>query len=186
MRQHRSGGVIRGLIAVGLLASVLSLTDQGQAQTTANGPYYSTPSWDQTLPAATRFVILSNFGGAAVLDRNTGLVWEKSPDTADGTWFDARGSCLSRNIGGQMGWRLPSVHELVSLIDPSVSGLTLPPGHPFTNVQSTFYWSATTTADGPTIAWGVSFGGGNAGNDRKALSAHPSWCVRGGNNADAY
>ena len=30
------------------------------AQTTANGPYYATPSWDQTLPASTRFIVLSN------------------------------------------------------------------------------------------------------------------------------
>ena len=53
---------------------------------TAAGPYYATPSWDQQLPASTRFVVLSNWidaahpsGGAAVLDRETGLVWEQSP-----------------------------------------------------------------------------------------------------------
>ena len=38
------------------------------------GPYYAMPSWDQTLPAATRFIVLTNMGSEAVLDRETGLV----------------------------------------------------------------------------------------------------------------
>jgi len=57
------------------------------AATTATGPYYANPSWDQQLPASTRFIVLSNWvdtahpsGGAAVLDRETGLIWEQSPD----------------------------------------------------------------------------------------------------------
>src|ERR1700675_378959 len=33
-------------LAIGFAGSVL-------AQTTANGPYYATPSWDQTLPVST-------------------------------------------------------------------------------------------------------------------------------------
>jgi hypothetical protein len=43
------------------------------AQTTANGPYFATPSWDQTLPASTRFIVLSNMNSDAVLDRETGV-----------------------------------------------------------------------------------------------------------------
>ena len=34
--------------------------------------------WSQILPAATRFQLV--MGGAAVLDRETGLVWEQSPE----------------------------------------------------------------------------------------------------------
>src|SRR5689334_6098081 len=66
------------LLAVTLIASSSSFVN---AQTTAAGPYYATPSWDQTLPASTRFIILSNFTSEAVLDRDTGLVWERSPST---------------------------------------------------------------------------------------------------------
>lgn len=69
------------------------------AQTTGNGPYYATPSWDQTLPSNTRFIVLSNFGGQAVLDRETGLVWEKSPSAAVGfTWDNAVFHCIA--MGG--------------------------------------------------------------------------------------
>ena len=36
------------------------------------------PTWSQKLPAAQRFTIVLD--GEAVLDKETGLVWEKSPD----------------------------------------------------------------------------------------------------------
>lgn len=184
MQQRRSvTGRLFGFIAMGL---VLLTTGQAQAQTTANGPYYATPSWDQTLPAATRFIILSNFNSAAVLDRNTGLVWEKSPGSAPQSWSNARLSCINRVIGSQKGWRLPAIAELASLVDPSVAfpGPTLPPGHPFTGVQPGLYWSATLLADSPFNPWGVDFIRGDV--DAFSSTGMRVWCVRGGSNADAY
>jgi hypothetical protein len=126
-------------------------------------------------------------GRAAVRDNETGLVWEQSPDTSMATWSDARFQCTSRTVGGRKGWRLPSVHELSSLVDPSVPfpGPTLPSGHPFTSVQSTPYWSATTHADDPTAAWVVDFEDGFVGTTSKPLN-DLVWCVRGGMNADQY
>jgi len=38
-------------------------------------------SWDRQINNPGRFQALSDFGGAAVLDRETQLVWEQSPDT---------------------------------------------------------------------------------------------------------
>jgi hypothetical protein len=160
-----------------------------RAQTVANGPYYAPPAWDQTLPVATRFIVLSNFASAAVLDRETGLVWEKSPATTTHTWISARFQCTSRVVGGRKGWRLPSVHELASLLDPSVPfpGPVLPAGHPFTNVQSSPYWSATTNADFTSDAWEVGFGSGNTSDAPKNTPDFArAWCVRGGMNADQY
>jgi hypothetical protein len=146
-----------------------------------------TQRWDQNLPGAQRFVILPAFNNDAVLDKNTGLVWEKSPAATATTWAGARNTCIGKNVGGQKGWRLSSIPELVSLIDPSVPspGPTLPPGHPFLNVQSEFYWSATADADGPSNAWYVLFLNGGVFTDSKTFSNHV-WCVRGGMNADAY
>ena len=46
-----------------------------RAPTITNGPYYAMPSWDQTLPAATRFVVLSNFANQAVLDSRPLFCW---------------------------------------------------------------------------------------------------------------
>ena len=156
-----------------------------QAQTTANGPYYATPSWDQTLPSPTRFIILSNFASAAVLDRNTGLVWEKAPATTPQNWSNARFNCIGKDVGGQKGWRLPSIPELTSLLHPANTSPALPTGHPFTDVQSGEYWSATTDAEFPTAAWvaGFDFSGVTALSKQATLRV---WCVRGGMNADQY
>lgn len=144
-------------------------------------------SWDDQIPLATnRFKVLTEFGGQAVLDRETQLVWERSPQTAPAKWSNARFDCTGKTVGNRKGWRLPSVHELASLVDPSVSpGPTLPPGHPFTNVQSDDYWSATTNAEFPDHAWEVLFGGGVVTATTKD-DGDFVWCVRGGMNADAY
>jgi hypothetical protein len=157
------------------------------AQTVANGPYYATPAWDQTLPSAQRLIVLANFNQEAVLDRETGLVWEKSPSTVPEVWDNARRSCNNRKTGGRMGWRLPSVHELSSLLDPaapSSSGQAMPPtlpaGHPFINVNGAFnpYWSATTLAENATVAWVVFFNPQLVTANAKAVT-HLVWCVRG-------
>lgn len=148
--------------------------------------------WDQALPAATRFVILTAFNSDAVLDKNTGLVWENSPQTEGLLWGSALSTCLNKNVGGQIGWRLPSIPELASLIDRSVAdpGPTLPPGHPFLNVApnvlSIDYWSATTFSPDTTIAWTVRFSNGRVGGANKTGGSLQLWCVRGGMNADAY
>jgi hypothetical protein len=149
----------------------------------------STLRWDQNLPAAQRFVILAAFNNDAVLDKNTGLVWEKSPATTANPWGLARSTCLNKNVGGQKGWRLPAIAELTSLINPSVpsSGPALPPGHPFTNVLSLTYWSASTVTDNPANGWTVNFVSSDAvSNLNQKTDTFRLWCVRGGMNADQY
>jgi hypothetical protein len=175
-----------------VISIVMGASAHTQAQTTANGPYYAEPAWDQKLNCTAttncrRFIVLSNWNSEAVLDRETGLVWERSPATTNHTWSAARFECTSRTVGGRKGWRLPSVHELASLVDPSQSFPSLPPGHPFTNTQTFFgYWSATTDAVVPTGAWSVDFGGGGVGANAKDFGSNHGWCVRGAMNADQY
>jgi Protein of unknown function (DUF1566) len=154
------------------------------AQTVANGPYYATPSWDQQLPAPTRFIVLSNWSSAAVLDRETGLVWERSPAATEQNWFAAQSLCNNKAVGGRKGWKLPSLQELASLVDPVASNPALPAGHPFTNVQSSRYWSATTLASGTVNAWDVIFSSGAVSALGKSGTSFV-WCVRGGSGVDA-
>jgi hypothetical protein len=153
--------------------------------------------WDQVLPAADRFVVLAGFNNEAVLDKETGLVWEQSPAATPATWGGvggARFECTRRVTGGRKGWRLPSFTELSSLVDPSVApGPTLPPGHPFSTALPVFYWSSSMdagnhTAQGALIltgAWGVDFSKGEVGTLLKTFAGFV-WCVRGGMNADQY
>ena len=151
-----------------------------------------TPNWDQNLPSASRFTTV--FTGA-VRDNNTGLVWEQAPDiiggpNSNGTrpWDQATFYCVSQNVGGTVGWRLPSVVELKSVQDGS-PGAVAPfvPASVFTGVQSANYWSATTTAGAPTsAAWSVGFGTGVVNQGFFKTSPLHAWCVRGGMNADTY
>ena len=181
-------GVSLGFLVTGIQAQSGSLEPPGSAVDGLGDPVPTTqtqPSWDQTLPVAERFVLV--MGGAAVLDKNTGLVWEQSPQTTTHMWASARFQCIRRGVGGQMGWRLPSIPELTSLVVPGnpAGGPDLPAGHPFSNVQSNLYWSATTSADDPPFAWVVSFGSGDAVTFSKTGNFFV-WCVRGGMNADVY
>jgi hypothetical protein len=154
-------------------------------------------NWDNKITnASSRFKVLSDFNNEAVLDKETGLVWEKVPATGAGiNWWAARDTCANKTVGGRKGWRLPSVVELSSLVDPANSNPALPTGHPFTITPPANYWSATTIAgdagdagDAASVAeaWFVVFGLGNVFDRHKSGTDSQVWCVRGGMNADAY
>jgi hypothetical protein len=139
------------------------------------------PAWNQILSAALRFRLV--MGGTAVLDRETGLVWEQSPSLAQTSWSGAHIHCNIKTVGGRKGWRLPTIQELASLVDPTQSTLALPAGHPFGNVMSWFYWSASTGANTGN-AWDVDFEDGDVGGYSKGDLYHFVWCVRGGQGVD--
>jgi len=191
-QQRRRNRFILGVLALGLLAGVALTASPAQAVDAA-GPYYALPSWDRKMAPVNRFVVLTDWTSdatnGAVLDKETGLVWEKSSFISTNTWVDAKSVCINRTTGGRTGWRLPEVHELTSLIQPSGfigGGPTLPPGHPFLNVQVHDYWTATTYATDTTHAWYVGFATGFVGNTAPKGNLGHFWCVRGGNNAPTY
>lgn len=82
-----------------------------------------------------------------VLDKETGLIWSRDANLLEDEQ-DAYGAVVgtrSLDLGDRMGWRLPSIEELSSLIDMSVAGSPkLPAGHPFVNVQTDNYWTDLT------------------------------------------
>ncbi len=142
------------------------------------------PTWSQKLQcdqtACPRFELV--MGGYAVLDKETGLVWAKDASLGGNKdWYGANSYCYDVGIGGRKGWRLPKVEELASLLDPQQSGSPyLPSGHPFINVQHS-YWSATTAAYLTSNAWIVSMGysGGGVFSFDKS-DDYSVWPVRGG------
>jgi hypothetical protein len=158
------------------------------------------PTWSQKLSAndsttpdgcnSSRFKCV--LGGAAVLDKETGLVWERSPSTDYVTWKYANSTCyVNRKLGGRFGWRLPTVEELSSLVDTSVAGPPyLPTGHPFhilfVDYEVHYFWSATTSAidTSGADAWVVNFYTDVVKDYPKSLDTHVL-CVRGGQGYDA-
>jgi hypothetical protein len=138
--------------------------------------------WAKNLPSDTRFTVLTEFNNEAVRDNNTRLVWEVSPTGGYFDWARAISHCTTRVVGGRKGWSLPMREQLASLVDTNSvlcigGGLCLPDGHPFQNVQSASYWSATTTAGSPTFAWVVNFFFGGVLVMNLDGKGH-AWCVR--------
>lgn len=164
------------------------------AQTAAPGTYSADASWDQTLPCPAlnncpRFTVLSNMNSAAVLDHQTGLVWERSPSSGNFQFAggQAAAHCTTLSLGHRKGWRLPTLQEFASLVDadPANTGLPkLPPGHPFQSVQLTaHYWAATlATPDGVFVWTEFLFDGTQSGEI--SIASFPVWCVRGGSGRD--
>jgi hypothetical protein len=174
------------IYAIGLMLLGMITFDGGTATAgSKNGPYYAMPAWDQTLPASSRFIVLANMNNEAVLDQETGLVWEQSPSTSFFSWEGAQFHCNALRTGSRLGWRLPTIQELASLVDPTQSNPPLlPSGHPFGDVQSNIYWSATNSASSTGFEWVMSFYDGNLYNFNTIGVITYAWCVRGGQGVD--
>ena len=62
-------------------------------------------------------------GDGTVSDLNTGLMWQKTTDaTSDSlegrvTWYEAEEYAKNLILGGYSDWRVPSIKELISLVD---------------------------------------------------------------------
>jgi len=142
-------------------------------------------------------------GNGTVIDNLTGIAWLKDANciatkypsfdndwtSGDGgvTWQHAldfvagiNNGTFSDCSGGYDDWHLPNWKELRSLIDYSNYSSVLPSGHPFSSVQSDYYWSSTTVAIHTNSTWIVHMYNGYVGfDDTDFYSAHV-WPVRGG------
>jgi hypothetical protein len=139
------------------------------------------PAWNRIIPADQRFV--DALDGNAVLDKETGLVWDKSPDTNAVSWHDAMAACFTKRKGERLGWRVPTLDELASLLDTTqMTAPHLPEGNPFSNVQNGSYWTSTVDADDSIYAFRVSTVTGVDAKSIGALKTTSSyvWCVRSG------
>jgi hypothetical protein len=173
-----------------ILAQIVILNDKIKAfpRHGKTGPCDMPPVWGKKFPGANRFVAVLD--GAAYCDQETGLVWERSPAGVF-DWIMAIAHCANREVGGRKGWSLPMREQLASLVDRTGTGVDsngnpvkLPDGHPFKNVQSFVYWSATTLEGDPQLAWHVGFVNGRVFFNVKDAFRFHAWCVRGGQSFD--
>jgi len=131
----------------------------------------------------------NNFNGTFT-DNLTGLIWLQDAECFGlMTWQEALTAVLNFALGGRacqnypaqfnLGWRLPNVKELTSLIDYGQVGLALPVGHPFIDVQLSWYWSSSSYVFAPNLAWEVFLYDGLVGVADKGDDDYV-WPVRGG------
>ena len=190
-------------LTISFFALVAVLGAVGFEANAASGPLdHMPPTWDQILGPMDRFrpALL----GGAVLDEETGLVWLQRPlevqqhvtstvatnHTVVGgfVWADAVEACYDLSAGGRKGWRLPTVEELMSLVDPARHSPALPAGHPFSNIGPPYilFWTATTTARNTSSAYAVQLGSdGHISQCAKDNCYFLVLCVRGGHGPDS-
>jgi hypothetical protein len=137
-------------------------------------------SWDKKIDRPARFVMLNAFNGDAVLDRETQLVWVHAPRDQLRTYSGAFNSCYATEIGGRLGWRLPTMPEVTSLLDRTQSFPPLPPGHPFDVSALTHdVWTASTVQGTDEAYTQDVTNDGFLGSFAKT-GLRNYWCVRGG------
>lgn len=122
--------------------------------------------------------------GECATDNLTGLMWPRNALLLDGiikfTWQHALDFAADLVLCGHSDWRLPNITELKSLVDIERTNPALPAGHPFTGVQSFYYWSSSTLASDTGTAWVVYMDNGGVSFVSKKDYSPYVWPVRGG------
>lgn len=91
-------------------------------------------------------------GTDTVLDRKTGLTWQRAPSSSQYNQSGAAAYCASLNLAGfSSGWRLPTRHELGSLVDRKVAspGPTIDKTA-FPNTPAARFWTSTIYPPNPS------------------------------------
>ncbi len=105
------------------------------------------------------WIILGTFVSAGMVkDLRTGLMWEDSYHSKETKITHPRAVvyCRELKLGGYDDWRLPTIQELLSIVDyskeePAILGV-------FDNVDDEgFYWTSTLVAGEDDEYWGVNF-----------------------------
>jgi hypothetical protein len=181
-----------GLTIVGMLATrtVAGPLDPPNPPSPTGRPIDEVGSWSRQLSDlggcnSPRFKCVlptsSQPAGEGILDRETGLVWERTVDSGERDWLGAHLHCATSSAGDRQGWRLPSSAELRSLSDTSDND-GVPDLMPFLpgGVPDRRYWTATDYQDNTgDLAHAVDYDNTSStvGLDKDFLEG--AWCVRG-------
>jgi hypothetical protein len=114
-------------------------------------------------------------GDQTITDNVTGLMWQAGVSAQALSWAQAVAYCPTLTLGGFSDWRLPSVIELVSIVD---FGLKNPSINPlFAGMARGFWSSSPVPGSSPAQAWNVSFYDGTT-NATDASLTNLVRCVR--------
>jgi hypothetical protein len=128
-------------------------------------------------------------GDGTVTDNVTSLMWQQNiPGTTvtpqSFTWSQALAYCPTLALGGHNDWRLPTITELVSLLDygdytgdytPFLNTTAFPNTPPASAKIDLYFWSSTPVAGSPSIGWSLDF------NDEFSADTPPApWTGVGG------
>ena len=111
-----------------------------------------------------------------VTDTTTGLIWQKTDNSAQVKWAGAGPYCDNLVLGGYYDWRLPRIDELRTIVD---FGRYRPAIDPVFSAQRYQYWSSTTAVHNTDSAWIAHFEDGIVKAYNKSYYVGYVRCVRG-------
>ena len=113
-----------------------------------------------------------------VADTVTHLTWQRSVPTQTYTWVAATTYCTGLSLGGfTSGWRLPTVKELQSIVDPRAYNPSIDTTA-FPATPSNYFWSSSPHAYYTGNAWFVYFSDGYTSYFSGTSNTYQVRCVR--------
>jgi len=113
-----------------------------------------------------------------IQDPRTNLMWEDTPHVREAKIRQPRAKeyCSELTLGGFNDWRLPSIQELLTIIDYNRVSPAIIKAFSYIEDES-FYWTKTHVADEDDAFWGVNF---KRGYSSKASEYYDRYvrCVR--------
>jgi hypothetical protein len=113
-----------------------------------------------------------------IKDTRTNLMWEDTPHVQESklTQPKAEKYCNDLILGGFNNWRLPTIKELLTIVNYKRIEPALLPEFTYIEKES-FYWTKTVIADESDAFWGVNF---KRGTSSKASEYYDRYvrCVR--------
>ena len=136
MRKSRIDPWCRRLLVLAGLSAALLVADPGRdAQAQAPACLYSTTSTD------------------TVTDTQTGLLWQRDVSAnGDLSWQEAQDACAALAQKTGCGFRVPTIHELQTLVDEEYAHPILDPTM-FPDTPIKHFWSSTPDVAAPGYAW---------------------------------
>jgi hypothetical protein len=127
--------------------------------------------------------MLAEVGGCSIIhDSVTGLDWQKYASGQVVGWTGALQHCETSEQDGFYDWRLPSVKELETIVNPSMLNPAVD-SNLFPGTPVELFWTSTPYVDNPAIAWAVDFWDGAAVHNQPTSNPLRVRCVRGGSTA---
>lgn len=127
--------------------------------------------------AGTAMRWVNNMDGS-VTDTVTSLMWEHAPGSPLSDQAGAITYCTGLTIGGHTDWRVPSMRELLSLIDRTRSNTAIDPIFP--SAPLGYIWSSDDDVSNTQLAWTVyTFAGATTTYLKNFAGGVSAWCTRG-------
>jgi hypothetical protein len=118
-------------------------------------------SADANAPAGQYVVAAGGNVNGTVYDTKTKLTWQQTALSTKYTWASAKTYCagVGTSLGGT-GWRLPTIKELMTIVDYSQATGPMIDPNAFPGTPSAIFWSSSPSIESSTHAVVVNFSNG--------------------------